>query len=41
MVLLERLEQDLSKFFRLNDFGPDPAFSRFIPAVYEGTNLNW
>ncbi|EGK13863.1 Nif3-like dinuclear metal center hexameric protein [Kroppenstedtia eburnea] len=41
MVLLERLEEDLSKFFRLNDFGPDPAFSRFIPAVYEKTDLDW
>ena len=34
MVLLERLEQDLSKFFRLNDFGPDlgffPVYSRSL-----------
>ncbi|PTX50337.1 hypothetical protein C8P63_1373 [Melghirimyces profundicolus] len=41
MVSLGQLERDLSKLFRLDAFDPDPAFSRFLPAVYEETDLDW
>ncbi len=35
------LEKRLNDFFRIKDFGPDPAFSRFIPMVYDPIGVDW
>jgi hypothetical protein len=36
MENLKDIEDRLDEEFQIKSFGKDPAFSRFIPQVYEG-----
>ncbi|WP_271852623.1 Nif3-like dinuclear metal center hexameric protein [Planococcus maritimus] len=38
---LQQIVQKLNAELQIAAFGPDPAFSRFIPAVYDQVNFEW
>lgn len=41
MIKLEKIISKLDEEFQINGFGKDPAFSRFIPQVYDQIDFNW
>jgi putative NIF3 family GTP cyclohydrolase 1 type 2 len=41
MINLSMLEKKLDELFQLDRFGSDPAFSRFIPMVYDPIGFDW
>ena len=41
MERLDEVVQRLDALFRIRDYGPDPAFSRFIPMVYDPIGVDW
>jgi putative NIF3 family GTP cyclohydrolase 1 type 2 len=41
MEPLRIIERDLDAFFGIEDSGVDPAFSRFLPDVYDGDERPW
>lgn len=41
MVKLTIIEQSLNAFFKVNELEQDPAFSRFIPMVYDPIDFDW
>lgn len=36
-----RIGQELKRLFRMEEWGADPAFSRFIPMVYDPIGFDW
>ena len=40
-VPLTRIEELLDDTFAIKSFGVDPAFSRFIPMVYDPIEVDW
>ncbi|MEH7226698.1 Nif3-like dinuclear metal center hexameric protein [Bacillus sp. JJ1566] len=41
MVLLDEVVNTLDEEFNIKSFGKDPAFSRFIPNVYDAVQFDW
>ena len=41
MAALQQIVQKLNAELQIEAFGPDPAFSRFIPEVYDQVNFDW
>lgn len=41
MVLLNKIVNKLNKELNIRSFGKDPAFSRFIPSVYDPIQFDW
>jgi putative NIF3 family GTP cyclohydrolase 1 type 2 len=41
MVNLKRMDKALDELFRYREIGTDPAFSRFIPMVYDTIQFPW
>ncbi len=41
MERLSTIEARLDEFFRIDQLGPDPAFGRFIPMVYDPLQFDW
>ncbi|MEJ8548790.1 hypothetical protein [Brevibacillus borstelensis] len=41
MEALSRIERSLVELFRMEEWERDPAFSRFIPMVYETVRFDW
>ena len=41
MEPLSRIEQFFDAYFRVEDVSADPAFSRFVPMVYDPTGFPW
>lgn len=41
MESLKRITHALDELFRIEKFGKDPAFSRFIPVSYDKIGFNW
>ncbi|OFX27176.1 MAG: hypothetical protein A2Z07_01985 [Armatimonadetes bacterium RBG_16_67_12] len=41
MEPLSAIAVRLDAFFRIEEFGPDPSFSRYIPQVYEAAGVDW
>ncbi|MFD1738156.1 Nif3-like dinuclear metal center hexameric protein [Bacillus salitolerans] len=41
MIKRKELVQSLNKEFRIDSFGRDSAFSRFVPMVYEPVGFDW
>jgi hypothetical protein len=38
---LERMTNALDELFRIEQYGKDPAFSRFLPDVYDRIGFDW
>jgi putative NIF3 family GTP cyclohydrolase 1 type 2 len=41
MGSIHKIDQAINELFRYREIGTDPAFSRFIPMVYDPINFNW
>lgn len=41
MILLDQLKSELDSLFEINSLNKDPAFSRFVPMVYDPIDYNW
>ncbi|MBA4494461.1 Nif3-like dinuclear metal center hexameric protein [Paenactinomyces guangxiensis] len=41
MEYLSKIEARLNQLFRVKELGKDPAFSRFIPSVYDSAGYDW
>ncbi|SFS56846.1 NIF3 (NGG1p interacting factor 3) [Paenibacillus sp. 453mf] len=41
MMLLDQIKTELDSLFDINKLNKDPAFSRFIPMVYDPLHFNW
>jgi putative NIF3 family GTP cyclohydrolase 1 type 2 len=41
MVHLKKIDKAIDELFRFREIGIDPAFSRFIPMVYDPITYNW
>ncbi len=41
MIQLEKVEKELNDYFKVKELAEDPAFSRFIPMVYEPIGFDW
>lgn len=40
-MLLENLAKELDEYFKLNENGVDPAFSKFLPQAYNSIGFDW
>jgi hypothetical protein len=38
---LQKIDEAIDELFRYREIGTDPAFSRFIPMVYDPIKFNW
>lgn len=41
MVQLQKIDKAIDELFRYREIGKDPAFSRFIPTIYDPIKFNW
>jgi putative NIF3 family GTP cyclohydrolase 1 type 2 len=41
MAQLQKIDEAIDELFRYREIGADPAFSRFIPMVYDPIKFNW
>jgi putative NIF3 family GTP cyclohydrolase 1 type 2 len=41
MVQLQKIDKAIDELFRYREIGKDPAFSRFIPMIYDPIKFNW
>jgi putative NIF3 family GTP cyclohydrolase 1 type 2 len=41
MAQLQKIDEAIDELFRYREIGTDPAFSRFIPMVYDPIKFNW
>ncbi|MGM7702775.1 Nif3-like dinuclear metal center hexameric protein [Pseudalkalibacillus sp. Hm43] len=41
MISLTKIEKELNDYFRVKELPEDPAFSRFIPMVYDPIGFDW
>lgn len=41
MAQLQKIDEAIDELFRYREIGKDPAFSRFIPMVYDPIKFNW
>ncbi|MBB6453538.1 putative NIF3 family GTP cyclohydrolase 1 type 2 [Salirhabdus euzebyi] len=41
MIPIQKIVHQLDQTFAIQTFGPDSAFSRFIPEVYDSINYDW